>query len=171
MTEKLQSVLATIFVAIAMALAATNAWAKDDKAFLRGAIQDNYSEIAFGQLALRNSQNPDVKAFGQMLVDDHSANNEKARNLAQQIGLKPPSGSSLGQRASHARYAVFRGPAFDRRFAKHMIDEHTQDIREMQAEAKSGKGPLADYARETIPTLQKHLDAAKSLQSKVASAK
>jgi putative membrane protein len=48
------------------------------------------------------------------------------------------------------------GPQFDRQFAKDMVVDHKQAISKYEKEAKS-KGPLADFAQQTVPTLQKHL--------------
>ena len=43
------------------------------QAFLKKAIQGNYAEAKMGQLAQQNGQSDDVKNFGRMLADDHSA--------------------------------------------------------------------------------------------------
>src|SRR5882757_7250100 len=48
------------------------------QAFLKKAIQGNYAEAKMGQLAQQNGQSDDVKNFGRMLADDHSAANQRA---------------------------------------------------------------------------------------------
>src|SRR6188472_215270 len=57
--------------------------AKSNQEFLTDAIQGNLVEISLGQLAQKNAGSDGVRSFGQMLVQDHSAANEKATSLAQ----------------------------------------------------------------------------------------
>jgi predicted outer membrane protein len=65
------------------ALSSTRALAKSDTAFPNEAIQINLAEISVGDLAQKNGGSDDVKSFGKMLVDDHTASNTKATSLAQ----------------------------------------------------------------------------------------
>jgi len=51
-----------------------------------------------------------------------------------------------------------------------MVTDHKEDIGKYQKEAKS-KGPLADFAQQTLPTLQKHLQSAESLTGQQRSAR
>jgi putative membrane protein len=44
-----------------------------------------------------------------------------------------------------------------------MVTDHKKDIAKYEKEAKS-KGPLADFAKETLPTLQHHLQTAEALE-------
>jgi len=43
-----------------------------------------------------------------------------------------------------------------------MITDHKKDIAEYEKEAKS-KSPLSDFAKETLPTLEHHLQTAEAL--------
>jgi putative membrane protein len=54
------------------------------------------------------------------------------------------------------------GANFDREFAKHMVDDHKKDIKAYEKEAKKNDAAGA-YAKEALPTLQKHLETAQSL--------
>jgi putative membrane protein len=45
-----------------------------------------------------------------------------------------------------------------------MIEDHQKNISMFKAEAKSGSGPAAKMASEQLPTLEKHLATAESLQ-------
>ena len=55
------------------------------------------------------------------------------------------------------------GPAFDREFVRYMVHDHKSDIRKFDEQAHGG-GPVAEMARQTLPTLHKHLDMAKHLR-------
>jgi Domain of unknown function (DUF4142) len=43
-----------------------------------------------------------------------------------------------------------------------MVTDHKKDIAEYEKEAKS-KGPLAGFAKDTLPTLKHHLQTAETL--------
>jgi putative membrane protein len=54
------------------------------------------------------------------------------------------------------------GAAFDREFKQAMVKDHREDIAKYKKEARS-KGPLAEFAQQTVPTLEKHLQHAQAL--------
>jgi len=87
---------------IALMASTSAASAKDSAsgAFLKKAIEGNYAEVQMGKLAQKNSQRDDVKAFGQTLVNDHDAANQKAIDAAQSMNINPPTGPSAKQQAS-----------------------------------------------------------------------
>src|SRR5262249_31967040 len=135
--------------------------------FIREAIQGNLAEIDLGKLAQQRSSNEAVKAFGRTLVEDHGAANEKARKIAQDLKVTPPARPSIKQRATYATQALVRGPAFAKKFVGHMVSDHQQDIAASGAQAQGGAEPTATMAKETLPTLEKHLAEAQRLQSEV----
>ena len=45
------------------------------------AIQINLAEISVGDLTQKNGGSDDVKSFGKMLVEDHTASNTKVTSL------------------------------------------------------------------------------------------
>jgi putative membrane protein len=159
--------LTAVAITAALALPATAAWAKDNKPFMRGAIQGNLAEVSFGHLAQDRSHTDGVKAVGKMLVQDHSAANRRARRLARQIGATLPNRPNAKQRAMHDHLAGLHDGRFDRRFIRDMIDDHKQDIAKYQEQARSGGGRVATFAKETLPTLEKHLHALQNLQGKM----
>ena len=65
------------------------------RSFITNAIESNIAEINVGKLAQEKGKSDAVKNFGKMLVDDHTAANEKAIAAARDLGVTPPSGSSL----------------------------------------------------------------------------
>jgi putative membrane protein len=58
--------------------------------------------------------------------------------------------------------AKLTGAKFDQEFVKHMIADHKKDIREYDKEAKKNDA-AGSYAKDTLPTLYKHLETAQSL--------
>jgi putative membrane protein len=143
----------------------TNTVLAQDKAaqkFLTEAIQGNFAEVQMGELAQKNGQNQDVKTFGQTLVTDHGAANQKATEAATALGVTPPAGPSEKQKADYDNMAKLSGPAFGKMFAKHMVQDHRKDIRQYQKAAKK-QDAAGQYAQNSLPVLQKHLEAAQAL--------
>jgi putative membrane protein len=160
-----------IIVALGVALAALTTAAaaptanKADQNFLKQAIQGNLAEVELGKLAQEKSMNDRVRSFGDTLVKDHSAGNEKATEVASAVGVTAPTEPSKKQKMMYDRLSKLSGSAFDRQFARMMVDDHQKDIKEFEKEAKSSNEQIAGFAKDTLPTLQKHLDTAKSLAS------
>jgi putative membrane protein len=154
------AILALTLSAGAPVLAASKA----DQAFLKDAMQGNLAEVQMGQLAQQKGQSDAVKSYGQMLVTDHSANNERAKQLADQNEITAPGEPSAKQKAAYDKLNKLSGAAFDRRFTKMMVMDHKKDIAMFKREAAKKNDPLAQYASDTLPVLQKHLDAAEKLE-------
>jgi putative membrane protein len=138
--------------------------AKTDPTFLTDAIQINLAEISVGDLAQKNGGNDDVKSFGKMLVEDHTASNTKATSLAQANGITPPTEPNAEEKKMHDELAKLSGMEFDREFAKAMVKGHEDAIAKFEAASK-GDDDVAKFAQETLPTLQEHLKTAQSLAS------
>jgi putative membrane protein len=151
-------------VVLILAGSSTQALAKSDPAFLTEAIQINLAEISVGDLAQKNGGSDDVKSFGKMLVDDHTASNMKATSLAQSNGVTPPTEPKAADKQKHDELAKLSGADFDREFAKAMVKGHEEAISKFEAASK-GDDDVAKFAQETLPTLQKHLKTAQTLAS------
>ncbi|HKG99615.1 MAG TPA: DUF4142 domain-containing protein [Bradyrhizobium sp.] len=143
---------------------------KPSQAFLKKAIEGNYAEVQMGKLAQQNGQSDDVKKFGQMLSDDHSAANQKAVDAAKSLGMTPPDGPNAKQKADYAKMSKMTGPRFDRDFATHMVADHQKDLAEYKKEARQADA-AGEYAKGLVDVLQRHLDTAKSLRSTKSSAR
>jgi putative membrane protein len=136
-----------------------------DQAFLNGAIQGDLAEVNMGKLAQEKGQSEAAKQFGQMLVQDHGQHLQKAKDSAQEMGVSPPTEPNAKQKKTYDQLSKMSDAQFDKEFAQHMVMDHKEDIGKYEKEAKS-KGPLAQFAQQTIPTLQKHLQAAERLAEK-----
>jgi putative membrane protein len=161
---------ASLAVLALFAAASANAAEKPSQAFLKKAIQGNFAEIQMGQLAQQKGQNDEVKKFGQMLSDDHSAANQKALDAARALGMTPPEGPNAKQKADYEKMSKMSGASFDQRFAMHMVADHQKDIAEYKKEARQADA-AGDYAKAQIDVLQKHLDTARSLSSRKTSSR
>ena len=147
------------------AASAKDAMKQADKAsrkFIKNAIQGDIAEVDVGKLAQEKGQSQGVKDLGAMLVKDHGEHRAKAEEVASEIGVKPPTGSSIGEKATYAKLKVLSGSTFDRAFARAMVKDHDADIKEYKKESAKDD-PAGKLAKETLPTLQKHLQTAQQL--------
>ncbi|NPU09898.1 DUF4142 domain-containing protein [Bradyrhizobium sp. 83012] len=133
-----------------------------DQHFMTEAIEGDLSEVNMGKLAQQKGQSDQVKQFGQALQQDHGEHLQKAQQLASQNDMKTPSEPNKKQKAIYSRLEGMSGDRFDRAFAQAMVRDHQEDIKKYQKEA-AANSPLSDFARQTVPVLQKHLEMAKSL--------
>ena len=159
---------ASLAVLVLFAASSANAAEKPGQAFLKKAIEGNFYEVQMGQLAQQKGQNDDLKKFGQMLSDDHSAANQKAIDAAKSMGVTPPDGPNAKQKAEYEKMSKMSGAKFDQQFATRMTEDHQKDIAEYKKAAKQADA-AGDYAKAEIDVLQKHLDTAKSLSSRKTS--
>ena len=156
-------------IGLAGALAATAAMAQTKQAdktsqkFISSAIQGDIAEIDVGKLAQEKGQSDAVKQFGAMLVKDHSEHRAKAEQVADELGVKPPTDSSFGAKATYTKLKMLSGASFDRSFANAMVKDHQEDIKEFQKES-SKSDAAGRLAKETLPVLQKHLQTAQSIE-------
>jgi putative membrane protein len=154
-------------LAAGAAMAQTKQASKDSHKFIKEAIRGDIAEIDVGKLAQEKGQSDAVKQYGAMLVKDHGEHKAKAEEVASQLGVTPPTGSSVGSKATYAKLKVLSGTTFDRSFAKAMVKDHQEDIKEFKKES-SQNDAAGKLAKESLPTLQKHLEAAQSLEKQTA---
>jgi putative membrane protein len=159
-------------IAASLMLLATTASAQDkaSQKFLTEAIEGNFAEVQMGELAQKSGQSEDVKSFGQMLVTDHGDANKKAMEVAKSMSVTAPNGPNSKQKADYDKMAKMNGAAFDKMFAQHMVADHKKDIAAYKKEAKKTDA-AGRYAADTLPTLQKHLDTATSVQRQATAKK
>jgi putative membrane protein len=157
----------TLMTAVAALLTvySLGAVAKDGpgQQFITRAVQGNLAEVAMGQLAQQKASSAGVRSFGQMLEQDHSKANQEATAAASSLNVTIPTEPNKQQEAAHDQMSKLSGNAFDRAFARHMVDDHKKDISAYEKEAKRSDGSVSEYAKATLPTLEKHLQTARSL--------
>src|SRR5947209_1731814 len=135
---------------------------KASQKFLKEAIEGNLAEVQMGQLAQKNGNSDGMRSFGQMLEKDHSDANQKATTAANSLGVTPPTEPNAKQKKDYDRMSKMTGTKFDQQFAKDMVADHKKDIRDYEKEANKNDA-AGSYAKDTLPTLRKHLDTAQSL--------
>jgi putative membrane protein len=139
-----------------------------DQNFMKDAAMGNEAEIQLGQMAQSKASNPAVKSFGQRMVKDHSAADDKLKSIAESQHISLP--VELDPKHKNQAEALSRlsGPQFDKAYMTLMVQEHTQDVNKFKKEAASSHDPtLQQFAQSTLPVLQSHLNEAQQVEQKV----
>jgi putative membrane protein len=135
-----------------------------DSAFMMTAGGAGVAEVELGRLAVGRASSADVKAFAQMMVDDHTKANGELSGLASQKGVTLPADPPPPAKAAKDHLSTLSGAAFDKAYMDHMVKDHEKAVALFTKEASSGKdGDTKDWASKTLPTLQQHLAKAREV--------
>ncbi len=135
-----------------------------DKKFVREAAQGGMAEVELGKLATEKASSPEVKKFGQRMVDDHSKANEQLKEVASSQGITLPSKLSAKDEMTKERLSKLSGEQFDKAYMSDMVKDHTQDVSDFQQEANSARDPaVKEFAEKTLPVLKSHLREARQI--------
>lgn len=138
-----------------------------DRTFMRKAAEGGKAEVELGKLAQEKAASPEVKQFGERMVNDHTKAGDELKQVAEKEGVTLPEKLDAKDAATKARLEKLSGDAFDRAYMRDMVKDHTEDVTEFRNEAKNGKDPeVKSFASQTVPTLEDHLKEAKNIAPK-----
>ena len=140
--------------------------AADKKAITDMAIA-NMAEVETGKLALSKSQNAEVKAFAQQMIDDHGKALADLQPLAQSKGVTLPTELDAKHKAMAAKLEKLTGDAFDKEYMKMAgLKDHKDTHAKLQKISKSAKdADVKAAAEKTLPVVEQHLKAAQQMSS------
>ena len=150
--------LAALLLAAPLAASAAS-----DTDFLKKAMQGDNSEMKLGKIAAERGASPGVRSFGRTLEADHAKAKQEALPVARRHGLKPTDAMAPEARKEQGKLSALSGAAFDREFARYMVEDHKKDISDFERQVRHGDPSTARLARQTLPALRKHLRMAQAL--------
>lgn len=135
-----------------------------DRQFIMEAASGGMMEVEAGRLAEQNAQNARVKAFGAMMVRDHSAANNELMALASGRNVTLPD-SMMAKHKSHIdKLRTATGRAFDREYMSMMVMDHNEDVNKFQVAANNSQDTaVRGFANRTLPVLRMHKDSATAI--------
>ena len=140
----------------------------DAKDFSKDAAQGGMMEVQLGNIAMKNSGTQAIKDFGKMMVDDHTKINNGLKDLASKKNVDLPTSVSDHQQKDIDKLSKETGKEFDKDYVPMMIKDHKEDIKAFKnAEDKISDTDYKNFISNALPTLQKHLDAIKSIKKKM----
>jgi len=132
----------------------------DDIAFVKQAAESGRKEIGAARSALPQLKKPELKRIAEMLVNDHSDANARLSKIAESKGWPLPAAAPSEPAATGTASGDF-----DARWTAEMIAGHERSVALYRAQAQAGEDPdVRRYARETLPTIENHLQQLRSLQ-------
>lgn len=134
---------------------------KADQDFAVNAADAGITEIQAGKMAEEKGMAKDVKAYGAMLVKDHTEANDKLKAICAQKNITLPTAVSSDMQKNLDDLQGKTGKDFDKAFINMMISDHKKVISAFKDEAKNGSdADIRGFADSTLHTLQHHLDEA-----------
>jgi putative membrane protein len=136
--------------------------------FVNKAAMVGMMEVELGNLAQTNAGRQDVKDFGKMLADDHTAANNTLKGVAAAQNINVPSAVSIDMQEHIKDMQAMKGADFDKHYIDMMVEDHGKAIADFKAAADGNENnQVKDFAQKTLPALQKHLDRAKAIKAKM----
>jgi putative membrane protein len=185
------------------------------QSFVSDLIMAGMAEVQLGKIAAEQAANADIKAFGRMMVADHTKSGTELTQIASRLGVQPPTQLDEKHRELVMRLSALRGAEFDRAYMTAMVEGHEKVAGILRSRASTsdrttssqpGAAPpsptasaptarpgtgdaapnaggrpsaattvgtagttsaeeaLTQWAAKTLPTVQQHLERARTLQ-------
>lgn len=135
-------------------------------------VTANQTDINAGKLAAQKAINPDVKAFGHHMVQDHTGVNKQATDLVNKLKVTPepnPTAMSIkeGGEKNVMHLKELKGSAFDKAYIDHEVAYHQQvlDAMDKTLIPDANNAELKALLVKVRPAFAAHLEKAKEIQS------
>ncbi len=142
-----------------------NTLKRSDQNFLEKASMTGTKEVAVSQAALPNLKNPQVRAFAERMVNDHTHGNSEMMALASRKGV------TLGNKAGKemkldAKWSKVSDD-LDEDYIEAMVADHKQAVELHEDASRSSDPEIAAHAQKMLPQLRQHLEEAQRLEKLV----
>lgn len=147
-------------------MSAATIGSNDTGSFVSNAGQSDMYEIEAGKLAQSRSKTADIKAFGKMMVDDHTALTAEMKPLIAAAGQTPPAALDERRQGLIDNLKAASDADFDKVYVAQQVNAHEEALTLMQGYADNGADAgLKAAAAKTAPKVQAHLDKIKGIQA------
>ncbi|WP_153797763.1 DUF4142 domain-containing protein [Foetidibacter luteolus] len=140
---------------------------KDAADFAVKAASGSMMEVELGKLAEQKAVSERVKNFGAMMVQDHTAASDELKKIASAKNIALPAEMGDEHKKHIEDLSKKSGKDFDKAYVDLMLDDHKEDVEAFQKASNECKDPdVKNFATQTLPVLQKHLDSIKVIAGK-----
>lgn len=134
------------------------------------AAQGGVAEVQFAQLALLKSENAQVRAYAQRMIDEHTRQNAQIAQLAQQRNVALPMELAPEHLLAYIRLVLLSESKFDRTYIKDNVSYHRQVIENFTRRAQQEQdAELRQLAQSVLPVLNEHLTQAQEISQQLGS--
>jgi len=138
------------------------------RTFIIQASIGNLQEIAMGRLAVQQAASPDVKAFAQRMIDDHSKAEARLMELIRSRGFQIPH-EATDPPVEDRMLKDLPAKDFDRDYVHMMVPGHRQTAALFEKYALTGKDPdVKTFAQQTLPVIKEHLAAITAIENSMS---
>jgi putative membrane protein len=150
------------------ATASGTALSSADKKAVMDMGMANMAEVETGKMAVAKAQSPEVKAFAQQMIDDHSKALTEVQTLAQAKGVTLPTELDAKHKAMAAKLDKLSGAQFDKEYMKNAgVADHKTVHAKLVKDEKGAKDPeVKALAEKMRPVVEQHLKSAQTLTAK-----
>lgn len=136
-----------------------------DIAFAKKAAASGLAEVADGKMAADKASDSQVKQFAQEMVTDHTKANNQLTQIAEGKSLSLPMEPTKRDQAKADKLDKMSGASFDKKYIAGQIAAHKEAVALFKKESARGKdADLKQFATQTLPILEHHLQMAESLK-------
>lgn len=116
------------------------------------------AEVELAKLAQEKGKTQEIKDFAAMMVKDHTAANNKLKQLAAANDVTLPDDTTLMQKATKKKLEVQAANDFDESYIRQQIKAHEDTAALLKKEMSGGDDVDAKrFAHEILPTVEAHL--------------
>src|SRR6185436_8447169 len=105
----------------------------DSRSFIDEMAVVGMAEVQLGRMAAERASDSGVKAFGQMMVTDHTQAGNELKQVASQMGVSLPTQIDAKHRALADKLSKLQGSAFDREYINAMVEGHQEVAGKLRA--------------------------------------
>ncbi len=135
-----------------------------DQNFTAAAARSNTAEIQLSQLALDNTINDTIRAYAQMMIDQHQMAQDELDSIASSVHFDIPHDVDQAHLDLKARLDTLNGYSFDTAFLNSQLVDHMATINLLQNQTTAGENAgLKNYASKYLPIVQGHRSMADSI--------
>lgn len=128
------------------------------------------TEVAEAKLVSSKSKNADVKGFAKMMIEDHGKMLADDNALAKKLNIAPAMPDNSEAQSMMQQLSSATATSIDSMYISMSVEDHQKDLSKLQdAQAKAQNAELKDAIGKALPVIQKHLDRAKAIWTKMQS--
>jgi putative membrane protein len=162
-----------------------------DKNFVNDVLSDGMAEVELAKVAKDHAANAEVKQFAQMMIDDHTKAGDQLKQIATANSIPEDAKIDDKHQKLMDKLSKLNGADFDKEYMSAMVDDHQDAVGDLRARVNenrsatdrlTGKNPenpaavqpehsdnpvtmrINEWAANTLPTIEHHLDRAKQLK-------
>lgn len=166
-----------------------------DRDFVQKMMMDGTAEIQLGKLAQQHAASADVKAFGAMMVKDHTKAGDELKKIAMEYDIQPAAKLDDKHQDLVDKLSKLNGRDFDREYMSAMVDDHQDAVGDLKKHVDTDNNTKGTTGHDThsavdqnvkpakaddhveysvnqwsamsLPTIEHHLDRAKQIQDQL----